>query len=503
VRLFFRMWPAQQTNAVFDTAHEYRTLTNTSGQKIPALGIRGDEIVTIPFFATRRVDTSSVSMNTQTDDPNRRLTVNPSSLGGEVDLYYGCWLDINQPGDLLFPSRMVGGVPANLPDGPFVNMGTLLSVQQLVRSQHQCLLAEIAFDPDVIPPGADPSISDKLAQRNLTFVNVPNPGVLASRRAPQTFEVRPTPAGRPVGLPHDELMIDWGDVPAGSTGNLYLPGVAAADIIAIADQTDPGHRLTVVDSGTVALPAAGISYVPIPPGQDENLAGLLTVDLPAGIRKGESYGITVKQVTVVPVFNRDFRDVGENVVPASEVGGAAFGTGWRRVLGTFTMTIDVGTKHTLLPGEQRLLSILRWIELAIPVESRWYLVFRRYVEQIAHRVRYMGGDPAAIGATPDGDWQQVGYGTHGKGGAGDADGERRIRFDGKVASLIYDRFGDFAGFVLDTEDGERRFESIEAPMERVVLRAFAHRIRITIVVERDDVERPETIYLHGPYYDAD
>jgi hypothetical protein len=115
----------------------------------------------------------------------------------------------------------------------------------------------------------------------------------------------------------------------------------------------------------------------------------------------------------------------------------------------------------------------------------------------------MGGDPAAIGATPDGDWQQVGYGTHGKGGAGDADGERRIRFDGKVASLIYDRFGDFAGFVLDTEDGERRFESIEAPMERVVLRAFAHRIRITIVVERDDVERPETIYLHGPYYDAD
>jgi hypothetical protein len=31
VRLFFRMWPAQQTNAVFDTAHEYRTLTNTGG----------------------------------------------------------------------------------------------------------------------------------------------------------------------------------------------------------------------------------------------------------------------------------------------------------------------------------------------------------------------------------------------------------------------------------------------------------------------------------------
>jgi hypothetical protein len=244
VRLFFRMWPAQQTNAVFDTAHEYRTLTNPSGQKIPGLGIRGDEIVTIPFFATRRVDTSTVSMKTQTDDPNRRLTVHPDPLGGEIDLYYGCWLDINQPGDRLFPSRMVGGVPANLRDGPFTNMGALFSIQQLVRSRHQCLLAEIAFDPDVIPPGADPSISDKLAQRNLTFINVPNPGVLASRRAPQTFEVRPTPGDRLVGFPRDELMIDWGGVPAGSTGNLYLPAVPAADIVAIADQTDSAHRLT-------------------------------------------------------------------------------------------------------------------------------------------------------------------------------------------------------------------------------------------------------------------
>ena len=62
------MWPAQQTNAVFDTAHEYRTLTNTHGQQIPGLGVRGDEIVTIPFFATRRVDTSTV----EHEDADRR-----------------------------------------------------------------------------------------------------------------------------------------------------------------------------------------------------------------------------------------------------------------------------------------------------------------------------------------------------------------------------------------------------------------------------------------------
>jgi hypothetical protein len=500
VRLFFRMWPAQQTNAVYDTAHEYRALTNTGGEKIPGLGIRGDEIVTIPFFATRRVDTSTVSMKTQTDNPNRRLTVNPDPLGGEIDLYYGCWLDINQPGDLLFPSRMVGGVPANLPDGPFTNMGTLLPIQQLVRGQHQCLIAEIAFDPDVIAPGTDPSISDKLAQRNLTFVNVPNPGVLASRRAPHTFEIRPTPSGRPVGFPHDELMIDWGDVPAGSTGNLYLPAVAAADIISIASQTDPAHRLTVAGTNTVALPAEGISYVPVPTGQDENLAGLLTVDLPQGIREGESYNITVKQVTVVPVFNREFRQTGQNAVPASELGGAAFGTGWRRVLGTFAMKIDVATKHALLPGEERLLSILRWIELAVPVESRWYRVFRRYVDQIAHRVRFMGGDPAAVGPTPDGDWQHLGYG---KGRGREPAGEQRLRFEGKVASLTYDRFGDFTGFTLDTEDGQRRFHNAEPAMERVVLRAFEHRIPMTVIVEQDNIHHPEAILLTGPRTEVD
>jgi hypothetical protein len=500
VRLFFRMWPAQQTNAVYDAAHEYRTLTNTSGQKIPALGIRGDEIITIPFFATRRVDTRTVSMNTQTDDPNRRLTVHPDPLGGEIDLYYGCWLDINQPEDLLFPSRMAGGVPANLPDGPFTNMGTLFPIQQLVRSQHQCLLAEIAFDPDVIPPGSDPSSSDKLAQRNLTFVNVPNPGVLASRRVPQTFEIRPTPAGRPVGFPNDELMIDWGDVPAGSTGDLYLPDVAAADIIAIANQTNPAHRLTVADTNTVALPAAGISYVPIPVGPGGNLAGLLTVDLPAGIRKGESYTITVRQVTAVPVFNRKFRPAGRNAVPASELRGAAFGTGWRRVLGTFAVTIDVATKGALLPGEERLLSILRWMELAVPVESRWYPVFRRYVDQIAYRVRYMGGDPAAVGPTSDGNWQQH-HLRHGKDHGRKPSGERRVRFAGKVASLGYDRFGDFTGFTLDTEDGQRRFHVTEPAMERVVQRAFANRIAMTVIVEEDDIDRPETILLTSPRTD--
>ena len=142
------------------------------------------------------------------------------------------------------------------------------------------------------------------------------------------------------------------------------------------------------------------------------------------------------------------------------------------------MTIDVGTKHALLPTEERLLSILRWIELAVPVESRWYPVFRRYVDQIAHRVRFMGGDPTAGRADAGRQLAAPRLAARRPHGRGRRPDERRVAFEGKVRSLTYDRFGDFAGFVLDTEDGERRFASTERAVERVVLRAFAHRVPV-------------------------
>jgi len=116
--------------------------------------------------------------------------------------------------------------------------------------------------------------------------------------------------------------------------------------------------------------------------------------------------------------------------------------------------------------------------------------------QIAHRVRFMGGDPTVIAATSDGNWQHLKPGKIEPGKT-----ERRIEFEGKVHSLIYDRYGDFDGFVLDTEDGQRRFRTAERPIERVVLRAWAHRIRTTVIVEIDDEDRPETIVLSGPYTD--
>ena len=57
-------------------------------------------------------------------------------------------------------------------------------------------------------------------------------------------------------------------------------------------------------------------------------------------------------------------------------------------------------------------------------------------------------------------------------------------FTGKVCSVIYDRFGDFCGFVLDTEDGTRRFAAREPEIERVVDRAWAERILTSVFVEK-------------------
>ncbi len=500
VRLFFRMWPAQQTNATYDTATAYRSHADGSGHKVPLLGIEGDEIITIPFFAERRVDTTSVSMTTQTDASNVRGAISPDPLGGEVDSYFGCWLDINQPGDLILPSRMVGGNPANIPDGPFTGMGTLVSIQQLVRSEHQCLLAEVAFDPDPIPSNADPSISDKLAQRNLTFINVPNPGALESRRAPQVFEIRPTPGALRPDLRYDELMIDWSSVPGQGHAAIYLPAVGADTVLQLADQMYLSHRLTRLDADTIGCPTDGVAYIPVPQGSGPNFAGLLTVDLPPTIHKGERYSVQVKQITTVPirglVVNREQQIGGKAAAMTRDAQEFEKGRFWRRVLGVFRVEIPVGTKTELLGREERLLSILRWIELAIPLESRWYPVFRRYVAQVGGRVHLMGGNPGLIRPSPDGNWQK---GTTTEAGEkGGRTGEEWIGRTGKINALFYDRYGDFEGFVLDTEDGERRFFSREQAVEVVAERAWRERLVTTVLAERDDPRRPMEIVLSPP-----
>lgn len=525
VRAFFRMWPAQQTNAVHDPSTLYRTFTAGS-RHVPLLGRQGDEIATIPFFAQPRVTSASVSMTTQTDPANVRTIVH-DSLGAEVVAYFGCWLDINQPTDLRFPARLLGSTPANLPDGPFQGTGPLLSIQQHVRSLHQCLIVELDLDGQTIPNWADPSTSDKLAQRNLTFVGVPNPGVEASRIAPQTLQIRPTPV-TPLDDRPDELMISWGNVPAGTHASIYLPTVDAADALDWARRMYVSNRLTLVDPHTLSCEAGGVTYVPVPGASDIDHVGLMSLELPPTVHKGERYSVRVRQITGARFGSGRQVEVAKarpprtsstsqrQVVAAaapdvalnSFVAGARKGFLYRRTIGAFGLEIPVSTKAAMLADEERTLSILRYIEQSVPFETKWWPVFKRYVDIYIGRVSGMGGDPGLVVATGDGDWKHPckGHdGGHGDGGHGDGghdgdgdrdDAAREDQVTGKVVALKYDHFGDFTGFVVETaHDGHVPVWSTERRVERLAHQAWVSRavVRVWLL----EHHRVDTLSLSG------
>jgi hypothetical protein len=118
VRVFFRIWRAQQTNAAYNST-TYARGTNAEGQPIPVLGVDGDEIITIPFFAQARQNTAE-QLHLQQDDFNRH-DIDASSR--ETDYFFGCWLDVNQPDDLRYPQVINGDA-----DGSFNTISPLFLI---------------------------------------------------------------------------------------------------------------------------------------------------------------------------------------------------------------------------------------------------------------------------------------------------------------------------------------------------------------------------------------
>ena len=397
VRAFFRLIPAMSTSTAYDRTTTYRRWSDgiEYGQAAPLLGIdpsTGD-VTAIPCFATPRIDATQASLATQTDPPNvQPIAGNATS---EVDTYFGCWLDLNQTGT-AYPanlSQLPASVALNNPDGPFA-AASLQPIQTLIANIHQCLVAEIAFDPDPIPQGFTPSTTGPLAQRNLSIQPAANPGHPGSRRVPNGFMVRPTPAALATGKRADELMIDWGATPAGSIATIYWPSVNAATVLELADRMYTTHNWTMVDSHTLQTTVGGIGYLPIPPGTGSSVAGLITIDLPLGIRKGQVFNTVVRQVTAATTPRRI--DVALPTRRPSRVPSA------KRVLGAFQITVRVEHKETMLAPAEHQLAVLRWIEQSTPASSPWFAVVRRSVEHAAERVQGLGGHPARIHASPTG-----------------------------------------------------------------------------------------------------
>jgi hypothetical protein len=499
VRGFFRLFPASTTATTYDPATTYRT-GGANGVKIPVLGISAGELVTIPFFAETRISTNNTSMNEQTDPANDQ-TIQADGTGAERDAYFGCWLDINQL-DPQFPINPAG-------DGPY-GAGRQ-SIQQLIRGRHQCLVAEIAFDPQPIFPGVSPASSDKLSQRNLAIVESDNPGTLPSHRIPNTFDLKPTRPALPIGWTPDEIMIDWGNTPSDSEATIYLPGADVGEILDLSAQMYGGTPLKRVDDHTLRCPVGGATWLPVPAGEGPGFAGLMTIDLPPTVRRGQSFKVVVRQVTSGPIAKLPDQQPPRVNAPTRRTTKAVEGVAveqqrqreQRKTLGAFQLSIPVRHKEAILPGEERAFSVLRWIQQAIPGSNRWHPVFTRYVGIIGDRVRALGGDPTHIRPSPDGSGVETEQhpGKHpghrpepGK----HEEREERVGFTGKIDGLVYDRYGDFDGFVLDVDEGERRFRCRETEIERVVMQAWSTRVRVTVFVERDSKHRPESIVLHAP-----
>jgi hypothetical protein len=351
------------------------------------------EYVTVPCFATPRVNIDPatnayvpVSMTTQPEDtPNaQQIDVNP---GTEVDTFFGCWLDLNQPQQSFLPATP----PAGNPDGPF--SGGLQSLNAVItHAAHQCLIAEIRYDDTPIPPGATTGDSDKLAQRNIAWIDGPNPGAAESRAIPHPFEIRATP---PIAPQPDELIVFWGNTPAGSTASFFLPSLNASDILATADSLYPFHQLTSSGPNTLQCPAGGVTFIPIPSGA-ARAAGLLMVDLPAGVTKGDRYDIVLRQVTGASMTAPPPPPPIQRGAATAAVAGAGVTYTWRKILGAFQVSIVISAKEQILLPEERLLAWLRWKLQVVPSNVRWRPVLKRYEEVVAGRVRGFGGNPDPI-----------------------------------------------------------------------------------------------------------
>src|SRR5262249_55537006 len=130
---------------------------------------------------------------------------------------------------------------------------------------------------------------------------------------------------------------------------------------------------------------------------------------------------------------------------------------WRRVVGSFQVSIPVRTKEVVLSPEERRLSVLRYIGESISADNRWAPVFGRYIDLIADRVKALGGRPDEVKPSPRGE------GKNGK--------EHEHRITGKIVEVLFGAFGEFEGFIVDTNEARRKFRATDRGIAELVLRA--------------------------------
>lgn len=511
VKVFFRLWSTQTADTGFDPGSTYRSHVDAGHPHWP---LPAPDSHTIPFFATGNNPNLSDPGNGEYGTAginNRTITIN---TGDSAWAYFGCFLNVYDSSNVVNGSQ----------------------VQALLAGTHHCLVAEIAYDdtPIVNANGivATPENSDKLAQRNLQLTFSDNPGPADTHRIPQTFDLKPGRAtvaapGSLLDYP-DELMIDWGQTPAGTVAHIFWPQINALDVIGLANHLYGTHLLTASDNHTIdCTVTSGVTYVPIPAGTTHNIAGLLTVDLPTIVTVGQEINILVRRVSTrrmkqipieqtVPIArstalvrppeplpegasdgggtyelaeeasdSSELRNIGRTTAAAFvTVRPEKFIRNWRYVVGTFQVKIPVTTREVMLRPDQDTLAVMKWRLQQLTPTDRWYPVLQRYISYLDARVAGLGSDPNAIPPSPDG-------------APLTPDGlQRPGSVTGTVVEVFYDCFGHFEGFVLADCCGSHVFHTRRRAIENIVLRALKDCFLLTLYIDKGQENCIRKLVIH-------
>lgn len=485
VRVFFRLWSTQTADTDYQVGSTYPSSLDAAG--LPMTPLVGVDHHTIPFFATGNF--SSNSDYAAAGVNNRTVQIN---AGDQVWAYFGCFLNLYDPGNAI--------------DGQ--------QIQRWLNGTHHCIVAQIAYDeaPIINANGITYGCqnSDKLAQRNLQVTLSDNPGAADTHRIPQTFDIRPSASlqflpGSLLDYP-DELMIEWGQVPVGSVASIYWPSVSALQVVGLAERIYASHLLETADAHTIRCRVTkGVTYIPIPQGVGENIAGLFTIDLPTSVVSGQEFNVIVRRIASRRLLIR--QDAGEpEVLTHFNVAHPAFeGPGmelidqpvsvppadkvqyrnWRYVVGAFQVKIPVTTGEVMLPLEENTLAIMRWRLGLMPQNDRWYPVLQRYISYVAARVDGLGGDSGSILPSPRGIYPKAG-GEH----------TDATHFTGTVHEIVYDCSGRVEWFVLQHCGKRREFKTCGQGMGKILLRACKAGLPVTVFLEPGSGHRARRISIH-------
>jgi len=462
VRVFFRIFTSQSTALTFRRVDDgdgnpmtgaptrgYLEATNAGGPiAVPGISANGQSWLSFPFFGEKKQ--LAGEPEDQTDANNVK---NVSASQGYA--FFGVLLDNNrnQPYLRAKPTDLLSAAKQSLMDH--------------LMGAHQCLVAQIRYDGTPIPNNSLPSNSDKLAQRNLAFSDVANPGLDSSRVALHTFEIQPTSTPSANDALPNELLLDWvRPAPEGTTVTIFIPTWDAHEVVALADRLYHNHGIEAEGPHTVRVPGNGMRYVPVPRSQ-VGQTGVIAVELPLGIVKGQRFDLAVRQISnesyvrkappatlthlsekeVARRYARFVKEAKKRGDPvAAEVADDGVPTGifqlnaneslatrkslfdeegkggflierdaeavaaarslsfhWRKTVGSFQLAIPVSVKDDMLHHHMRLLSVFRWRLEHLDRTSRWYQTLSYYVDLLAEKVKGLGGNPYTVPITPDGD----------------------------------------------------------------------------------------------------